>query len=159
MRQIILASLVAAVATAQNPTFSADVKVVSLLVTAQDRDGAIVKDLTKDDFAIEDDGRPQVIRYFSKQSDLPLTVGLLVDTSNSQRYIIPDERNASLAFLNRVLRDGIDRASVVSFDEGVHLYQPTTASRAASKPGSISYRVPGGPQRSFMTPSPPFPKS
>jgi VWFA-related protein len=117
-------------AVAQSPTFSTDVKVVNLLVTAQDRDGAIVKDLTKDDFVVEEDGRPQTIRYFSRESDLPLIVGLLIDTSYSQRNIIPDERRASLAFLSRVLRDGIDRASVISFDEAVHLYQRTTGSRA-----------------------------
>ncbi len=125
-----LCMLVAAMvsANAQTPTFSADVKVVNLLATARNRDRSIVTDLTKDDFEVEEDGRKQQIKYFSQQSNLPLVIGLLVDTSWSQRHIIEEERGASLVFLNRVLRPGKDRAWVVSFDTGVHMYQRTTDS-------------------------------
>ena len=82
----------------QNPTFSAGVKVVNLFATVRDKQGAIVKDLTKDDFILDEDGRPQVIRYFAQESNLPLTVGLLVDTSGSTRRVLPDERMAAYRF-------------------------------------------------------------
>src|ERR1700744_712907 len=75
-------------ASAQTPTFSADVKVVNLLATARNRDGSIVTDLTKDDFEVEEDGKRQQIRYFARQSDLPLVIGLLIDTSSSQRHVM-----------------------------------------------------------------------
>jgi VWFA-related protein len=115
-------------ASAQTPTFSANVKVVNLLATARNRDGSIVTDLTKDDFEVEEDGKKQQIKYFSQQSNLPLVIGLLIDTSWSQRHIMEQERSASLEFLKRVLRQGKDQAWVVSFDIGVHMYQRTTPS-------------------------------
>lgn len=89
----------------QNPTFSAGVKVVNLFATVRDQKGAIVKDLTKNDFILDEDGRPQTIGYFSQESNLPLTVGLLVDTSGSTRRVLPDERMAAYRFLEQTLRD------------------------------------------------------
>src|ERR1035437_8433315 len=64
----------------EQPTFSTDVKVVNILATVREKKGPIVRNLTKDDFTLEEDGRPQSIRYFSRETDLPLTLGLLVDT-------------------------------------------------------------------------------
>jgi VWFA-related protein len=61
--------------------FTTDVRVVNLYATVRDAQGHVVPNLTKDDFTIEEDGRPQTIRYFSRETALPLTVGLLVDTS------------------------------------------------------------------------------
>ncbi len=58
---------------------------VTLPVTVRDKKGKIVRDLTKDDFELQEDGKPQTIRYFSQETNLPLTVGLLVDTSMSER--------------------------------------------------------------------------
>ena len=66
---------------AQDATFSTDVKVVSVLATVLNKQGQIVHDLTKDDFQIAENGRPQTIRYFSRDSDLPLTLGLMIDTA------------------------------------------------------------------------------
>src|SRR5581483_6023157 len=86
---------------AQPPKFSSNVKVVNVFATVRDKQGAIVRNLTKDDFTIEEDGRPQTIRYFAQQSDLPLTVGLLVDTSGSERRMIPEERQASYTFFEQ----------------------------------------------------------
>jgi hypothetical protein len=63
---------------------AADVKEVTLPVTVHDKHGKIVHDLTKDDFTLQEDGRPQIIRSFSQETNLPLTIGLLVDTSRSQ---------------------------------------------------------------------------
>ena len=75
-------------ALAQQPTFSTDVKVVTVLATVHDGDGAIVTNLNREDFLLEEDGVPQTIRYFSRESDLPLTLGLLVDTSRSQLGVL-----------------------------------------------------------------------
>jgi VWFA-related protein len=68
----------------QPPTMSVDVRVVNVFATVRDKHGEIVPSLTKDDFTLEEDGRPQTIRYFTRETDLPLTLGLLVDTSMSQ---------------------------------------------------------------------------
>jgi len=67
-------------------TIAVDVKVVTLPVTVRDKHGKIVRDLTKDDFTLQEDGRPQSIRYFSQETNLPLTLGLLVDTSRSMAF-------------------------------------------------------------------------
>jgi len=111
------------------PTFSSDVKVVNVLATVRDKHGQIVNSLTKNDFELEEDGRPQVIRYFSKESDLPLTLGLLVDTSPSQRRVLEQERVASYAFLNHVMREDKDVAFVIHFDREIELLQDLTSSR------------------------------
>ncbi len=130
-------------AWAQNATFSTDVKVVSLLATVRDRDGRVVKDLNKEDFSLQEDGKPQTIRYFSRESDLPLTLGLLVDTSRSQMDVLERERNASYTFLSQVLREKVDRAFVVSFDERVQVLQGMTSSREALGAALSRLAVPG----------------
>ena len=113
----------------QEAKFSVGVDVVTLLATVRNRDGAIVKDLTRDDFSLLDDGVPQTIRYFTRESDLPLTIGLLVDTSRSQTGVLEPERRASYAFLDHMLREGTDQASIVSFDTKVNVLQSLTSSR------------------------------
>jgi len=65
----------------QQPTFSSHVRVVNVPATVRDKHKQIVRNLTKDDFILEEDGRPQTISYFSEDSNVPLTLGLLVDTS------------------------------------------------------------------------------
>jgi VWFA-related protein len=112
-----------------NTTFSADVKVVNLLATVRDKQGQILRDLTKEDFLLDEDGRPQTISYFSRETDLPLTLGLLVDTSGSERRMIPDERRASLRFIEQVLRPDKDKAFVIHFDFEVELLEDLTNSR------------------------------
>jgi VWFA-related protein len=111
------------------PTFKVDVKVVNVLATVRDRRGQIVNNLTKDDFRFEEDGRPQTIKYFTRETDLPLTLGLLVDTSLSQRRVLDQERSASYAFLDRVLRQDKDKAFVIHFDREVELLQDLTSSK------------------------------
>ncbi len=113
----------------ETPTFSSDVKVVNVLATVRDKHGAIVNNLTKDDFKLEDDGRPQTIRYFAKETDLPLTLGLLVDTSMSQRRVLEQERIASYAFLEHLMREDKDKAFVIHFDWDIELLQDLTSSR------------------------------
>ena len=109
--------------------YSTDVSVVNVLATVRDKQGRIVRDLTKDDFTLAEDGRPQTIRYFSTQADLPLTLGLLVDVSGSQRRLLATERSASYRFLDQVLREDRDFAFVIHFTKEVELLQDLTASR------------------------------
>jgi VWFA-related protein len=113
----------------QDVTFSAGVKVVNLFATVRDKQGVIVRDLTKDDFLLQEDRRPQTVKYFSRESDLPLTLGLLVDVSGSQRRLIPEERSASFQFFDQVLREDLDRAFVIHFQGQVELLQNLTSSR------------------------------
>ena len=110
-------------------TLSVDVKVVTLPVTVRDKHGQIVRNLTKDDFVLEEDGRPQTIKYFSQEANLPLTLGLLVDTSLSQRNVLDEERSASRSFLDQMLTQDKDKAFVVHFDREVELLQDLTSSR------------------------------
>ena len=110
-------------------TFSADVKVVNVLASVRNKKNEIIRDLTKDDFVLLENGRPQTIRYFSRESDLPLTVGLMVDTSMSQARVLESERTASFRFLDQVLRESKDKLFVMQFDLSVQLRQPLTSSR------------------------------
>src|SRR5580692_7523798 len=110
-------------------TFTTGVKVVNVLATVRTRKNEIVRDLTKDDFTLTESGRPQTIRYFSKETDLPLTVGLMVDTSMSQEKVLESERTASFRFLDQVLRESKDKLFVMQFDMAVQLRQPLTSSR------------------------------
>jgi len=110
-------------------TFTADVKVVNVFASVRDKQGRIVQNLTKDDFALSEDGHPQVIKYFSQESNLPLTLGLLVDTSMSQRRVLGEERTASQRFFQQVLREDKDKAFVIHFDREIELLQDLTSSR------------------------------
>jgi VWFA-related protein len=111
------------------PPITVNVNAVNLLASVRDKHGAIVRNLAKDDFALEQDGKPQTITYFVKESDLPLTLGLLVDTSMSQRRVLDQELAASHTFLDQVLREDKDKAFVIHFDSEVVLDQDLTASR------------------------------
>ena len=113
----------------QAPPITLDVNAVNLLATVRDKHGNILRDLTKDDFTLEQDGKPQTITYFAKESNLPLTLGLLVDTSMSQRGVLDQERSASRTFLSQVLRVDKDKAFVIQFDREVTLLQDLTSSR------------------------------
>ena len=110
-------------------TFSTEVKVVNVLTTVKNKKGQIVRDLTKDDFKIAENGRPQTLRYFARQSDLPLTLGLMVDTSMSQQRVLDAEQSASFRFLDRVLRENVDQVFVMQFDLAVQMRQELTSSR------------------------------
>jgi VWFA-related protein len=111
------------------PTFTTGVDVVNVFATVRDKDGHIVSNLAKEDFALQEDGRSQTIRYFARETDLPLTLGLLVDTSRSQRNVLDAERSASFTFFDHVLRVDKDQAFVVHFDHQVELLADLTASR------------------------------
>ncbi|HTY64322.1 MAG TPA: VWA domain-containing protein [Acidobacteriota bacterium] len=136
----------------ESPTYKVDVSVVNVLATVRDHDGRIVNGLSKDDFILEEDGKLQEIRYFSRQTDMPLTMGLLIDTSLSQKNLIEDERSASYRFLDQVLRPDRDQAFVIKFDFEAELLQDLTNSREFLQKALNDLRVPEERRRAAMNP-------
>lgn len=110
----------------QAPTIIVPVNLVDVLLTVLDRRNKLVPELDKNDFKISDDSTPQEIRFFSKQSDLPLRIGMLLDTSNSIRDRIKFEQEAAVDFLYSVLRRGKDQAFAMTFDDEPQIIQPFT---------------------------------
>jgi VWFA-related protein len=92
------------------------VELVNVLTTVTDKKNRLVTDLTKDDFRIFEDGKPQNIRFFSRETDLPLRIGMLIDTSNSIRDRLRFEQEAAIDFLNTAVRPDKDLAFVTAFD-------------------------------------------
>jgi VWFA-related protein len=115
---------------AETPSFSSDVQVVNVLASVRDRKAEFVRDLNKSDFTLLEDGRPQKITYFTRETNLPLTIGLMVDTSLSQTHVLDSERAASFQFIDEVLRENKDHVFVMQFDMNVKTMQPLTGSRA-----------------------------
>ncbi len=106
-------------------TFKVNVNVVNLYFNVKDKHGALVPNLTKDDFQVLEDGAPQKIKYYSATSDQPLTLGLMIDTSGSQSRVLPMTQEIGSSFLSEVLRPK-DEAFVISFDVNVELLQDFT---------------------------------
>src|SRR5271156_4901451 len=111
------------------PTIAVDARLVNLPVVVRDKKGALIQNLTKDDFVLQVDGKPQAIRYFDKDTNLPLTLGLLVDTSRSQRDVIDEERTASSTFLDQMMTSPKDKAFIMQFAGQTELLQDLTSSR------------------------------
>jgi VWFA-related protein len=129
-------------------TIAVDVKVVTLPVTVRDKHGKIIRDLTKDDFTLQEDGRPQSIRYFSQDTNLPLTLGLLVDTSRSQTNVLDAERSASRSFLEQMVVQPKDKAFLIHFDREVELLQDLTSSREKLQSALDLLKTPSDRERS-----------
>ena len=127
---------------------AADVKVVTLQVIVRDKHGKIVHDLTKDDFTLQEDNRPQTIKYFAQETNLPLTLGLLVDTSRSQATVLDAERNASRSFLDQVMTQAKDKGFLIHFDKEVELLQDLTADRPKLQASLDLLTSPGDRDRS-----------
>ena len=106
-------------------TFKVRSDLVQLFFNVKDKKGGLVADLAKDDFNVLEDGKPQTIKYFAAESDLPLTLGILIDASASQERVLDMEKQVGGAFLSQILRDK-DLAFVMSFDVGVDLLQDFT---------------------------------
>jgi VWFA-related protein len=106
-------------------TLKANVSVVQLFFNVKDKHGTLIPNLTKDDFTILEDGTPQTLKYFTAESNLPLTLGILIDASGSQRNVIDMEKEVGGAFLKQVLTDK-DESFVISFDVTVDLLQDFT---------------------------------
>jgi len=130
-------------AAQQDPVISVDVEVVNILATVRDKKGKLITHLKKEDFRLEDEGKLQEIKYFSRQTDLPLTVGLLVDTSLSQERLIYEERRAGAQFFSQVLRHKKDLAFLIGFDVDVELLQDLTESRTLLRSGLEKLEVQG----------------
>jgi len=133
-------------------TLSVDARLVNLPVVVRDKKGALVQSLTKDDFTLQVDGHPQVIRYFDKDTNLPLTLGLLVDTSASQRKVIDDERTASSSFLDQMLTTDKDKAFLIQFSRQVELLQDVTGSKPKLQAALKEIDTPVDPNASGVTP-------
>jgi VWFA-related protein len=119
----------------QEPKITSQVKLVTVYATVRDKHGKIVPNLNKDDFVLDEDGKPQTISNFVRDSDLPLTLGLLVDTSLSQRHVLNSERDASYTFLDHMLREDKDKAFLIHFDWQVELLRDLTSSRPRLQAG------------------------
>lgn len=106
-------------------TLKVNVAVVNLFFNVKDKRGGLVPNLAKDEFEIYEDGKPQTIKYFSSESNQPLTLGLMIDSSASQMRVLEDEKVVGAQFLREVLRKD-DLAFVISFDVNVDLLQDYT---------------------------------
>src|SRR5436853_837383 len=108
-------------------TLKVRVNVVQLFFNVKDKKGALIPNQTKNDFELLEDGKPQTIKYFTAESNLPLTLGILIDSSGSQQRVLGMEKEVGSAFLNEILRPK-DEAFVISFDVDVNLLQDFTNS-------------------------------
>ncbi|MGD1061843.1 MAG: VWA domain-containing protein [Terracidiphilus sp.] len=123
----VLLALAAVALAAQEPvaTFHVDVKLVSIFVNVTDKNGALVGGLAQDDFAVYEDGRPQQISVFERQSELPLNLTLAIDTSGSVRKDMSEEAGAARRFVHAILRPQ-DQMSVLQFATDVRELTPFT---------------------------------
>ncbi|HEX3745310.1 MAG TPA: VWA domain-containing protein [Bryobacteraceae bacterium] len=113
----------------RTPDFTTTTNVVNIFATVRNKEGELVANLGKDDFLLQDQGQPESIRYFSRRVDLPLALGLLLDTSRSMLTLLPAENTASFRFFQNVMRADEDTAFLLSFDLDVRLLQGLTASK------------------------------
>jgi len=127
----------------QMPSIKVDVDLVNILTSVRNKRGALIPNLEKQDFIILEDGKAQTIKYFTKETDLPLTIGLLVDVSGSQRNLIDIERSAASQFFRDVLRKK-DLAFLISFGEENELLQDYTGSARLLTEGLSQLRVSSG---------------
>jgi VWFA-related protein len=125
------------------PSIKVDVDVVNVLATVRDKRGGLVGNLEKDNFTVLEDGKPQTIKYFTRETDVPLTIGLLVDVSGSQANLIDIERNAASQFFSQVLRQK-DEAFLIMFGEEAELLQDYTNSPRLLTEGLRQLRVSSG---------------
>jgi Ca-activated chloride channel homolog len=125
-------------------TIPVQVNLVDVLFTVLNRRNKLVPDLEKQDFKVLDDNAVQDIRYFSKQSDLPLRIGMLLDTSNSIRDRIKFEQDAANNFLFSVLRRNKDEAFVMTFDDEPQMVQGFTGDTGLLRDQILRTRAGGG---------------
>ena len=124
-------------------TFKVDVNVVNVYFNVKDKHGLLISSLAKDQFEIYEDGKPQTIKYFSAESNQPLTLGMLIDSSMSQERVLPIEKEVGAAFLREVLREK-DLAFVIGFDVNVDLLQDFTNDPRELRAGMNRARINGG---------------
>ena len=125
------------------PSITVDVSLVNILASVHDKHGGLIGNLTKDDFTVLEDGKPQTIKYFTRETDLPLTIGLLIDVSASQRNLLDIEKRAAHQFFSQVLRKK-DEAFLISFGEDSELLQDYTNSPKLLQAGLSQLQVNSG---------------
>jgi len=124
----------------QTPTFRKNVNLVNVFFTVKDHHGALIPDLTKEHFDVVEEGHPQTIKYFSAESNLPLTLGIMIDSSQSMERMLPEEKIVAADFLRKVLTDK-DLAFVISFDISVDLLQDLTSDLRLLRGGLEKARI------------------
>jgi VWFA-related protein len=124
----------------QEPTIKVDVDIVNLLCSVRNKSGGLVANLEKNEFSVFENGQKQEIKYFARETDLPLTIGLLVDVSLSQQNLIEVERRAAYQFFSSVLGPK-DLAFLISFGKDSELIQDYTNSRKLLQRGLDDLRV------------------
>ncbi len=129
----------------QGPVIKSEVTLVNLFATVRDKNHRVVTDLKQDDFKVAEDGKDEKVAFFSKEMALPITLGLLLDTSGSEQFMLPAIQDAGGRFMHRVLKKG-DEAMVISFDSDVDLLSDFTddkqiLDRAINK---ARINIPGG---------------
>ena len=135
------------------PTFKGGVDVVSVFCTVRTKQGGLVGTLTKDDFQVSEDGKPQEVKYFARETELPLTIGLLVDVSRSQERLIEEEKQAAIQFFNQVLQKK-DLAFLISFGSEAELLQDYTSSARLLRHGLDGLKLNAPPPRVTEGPVP-----
>lgn len=148
-----LALILALPAYPQDDVIKVDVDVVNVLFNVRTKKNGMVGNLTKDDFEIYEDGKKQDIKFFTRESNLPLTIGMLVDVSMSQEYLIEQEKMSALQFFQRVLRKE-DLAFLMSFGSEAELLQDYTNSMKLLRKGMDAIRLSGSPGAYSPTGSP-----
>ncbi|HTF42282.1 MAG TPA: VWA domain-containing protein [Terriglobales bacterium] len=121
-------------------TLKVNVGVVQLFFNVKDKKGGLIPSLTKDNFQIYEDGKPQTIKYFAAESNLPLTLGILIDASGSQARVLDMEKEVGGSFLGQILTEK-DMAFVLSFDVNVDLLQDFTGSVSRLKSALNSAKI------------------
>ena len=125
-------------------TIRKEVRLVDLVVTVLNRRQKFVTDLQRENFTVLEDGQPQEIRYFSRETDLPLRIGLLLDTSNSIRDRIKFEQEAAVDFLYNVVRRKKDQAFLMTFDNEPSVIQEYTDDLGVLRDAIYKQRAGGG---------------
>lgn len=125
------------------PIIRVDVELVNIFFSARERKGNYVRGLDGADFEVHEDGKRQDVKFFARETDLPLTIGLLVDVSRSQERLIETEKRASERFFEQVLRPK-DMAFLISFGPDTDLLQDSTSSPGLLRRGLEQLRVTGG---------------
>ena len=128
----------------KTPAITSTTGLVHLVATVMDRHRDFVTDLDQADFKVLEDGAPQDIRYFGRETDLPLRIGVLLDTSNSIRPRLDFEKDAALDFLQHVLRRNKDQAFVMTFDNEPEVIQDYTGDLALLTDAIRKQRAGGG---------------
>jgi len=139
--KVLLPLLVLSLATsAQDTVIKVNVDLVNVLCSVRNKGNGLVGNLEKSDFKLFEDGKEQEIKYFTRETDLPLTIGMLVDTSKSQENLIEPERRAAYQFFKVVLRKK-DMAFLLQFGAEAELLQDSTGSAQMLQDGLRQLRL------------------